>query len=125
MNPLAPLLDRVLGARVPAPEWAPPGVTIRRGRLVTGIGGMLGRMGAPAAAVTLRSTIVVDRDVELSPRLLAHEMEHVKQWRADALFPVKYALESARRGYWNNRYEVEARAAENAPPQAHSPARHP
>ena len=125
MNPLAALLDRVLGPAEPAPHWAPPGVTIRRGRLVTGIGGVLGRLGAPAAAVTLRRTIVVDRDVELSPALLAHEMEHVKQWRADALFPVKYALESARRGYWNNRYEVEARAAENAAPQAHSPARNP
>jgi hypothetical protein len=125
VNPLRALAHGLLGPAEPAPDWAPPGVTIRRGRLITAIGGLLGRMGAPAAAVTLRSTIVVDRDVQLSPALLAHEMEHVKQWRADALFPVKYALESARRGYWNNRYEVEARAAENAPPQAHSPARNP
>jgi hypothetical protein len=117
--------DRVLGRPEAPPPWVPPGVTIRRGRLVTGFSGILGGMGAPAAAVTLGSTIVVDRDVELSERLVTHELVHVRQWKDDRLFAVKYALESIRRGYWNNRYEVEARAAEDAPPQAHSPARNP
>ncbi|MDB4949280.1 MAG: hypothetical protein JWM27_1929 [Gemmatimonadetes bacterium] len=125
MRPLGALLDRVLGPAVPPPEWMPAGVTLRRGRLVTAIGGWMGRMGAPAAAVTLRRTIVVDRDVALSPRLLAHELEHVRQWSAVPLFPLRYALESARRGYWNNRFEVEARAAEDAPPQASAPPREP
>jgi hypothetical protein len=119
------LLDRVLGRREPAPAWVPARVTIRRGRLVTGFSGLLGGMRAPAAAVTLGRTIVVDRDVELTERLVAHELVHVRQWSEEPLFPVRYALESIRRGYWNNRYEVEARAAEDAPPQAHSPARNP
>jgi hypothetical protein len=122
---LGRVVDAVLGPAVEPPPWVPPGVTLRKGRLVTAIGGVLGRMGSPAAAVTLWRTIVVDRDVELSPRLLAHELEHVRQWRAERLFPLRYALESVRRGYWDNRYEVLARAAEDAPPQAHSPARNP
>lgn len=102
----------VLGEPVPCGEMLPHGVRVRRGRLITGIGGLLGRMGAPAAAVTLGRTIVVDRDVPIQDRLIAHELEHVRQWREVPLFPLRYAWESLRRGYWNNRYEVEARAAE-------------
>jgi Domain of unknown function (DUF4157) len=115
VRPLAALLDRVLG---PAErlEGVPPGVTIRRGRLVTKVAGLMGGMGAPAAAVTLGSTIVVDRDVPLTARLLTHELEHVRQWREVPLFPLRYTLESVRRGYWNNRFEVQARDAENGPP---------
>jgi hypothetical protein len=116
VRPLAALLDRVLGPPVSAPGL-PPEVTVRRGRLVTAIGGLMGGMGAPAAAVTLGRTIVVDRDVPLTPRLLAHELEHVRQWRQVPLFPLRYTLESVRRGYWNNRFEVQARAAESAPPE--------
>lgn len=109
------LLDSVLGPVAPAPATlpegsVPPGVTFRAGRLVPGIGGVLGRMRGPAAAVTLGRTIVVHPDVELSPHLLAHELAHVKQWHEDRLFPVKYALQSLRHGYLQNRYEVEARA---------------
>jgi hypothetical protein len=92
---------------------------------VTRIAGLMGGMGAPAAAVTLGRTIVVDRDVPLSTRLLAHELEHVRQWRQVPLFPLRYALESVRRGYWNNRFEVQARAAESATPQTPTPPRNP
>jgi hypothetical protein len=75
-------------------------------------------MRGPAAAVTLGRTIIVHPEVELSPRLLVHELTHVRQWEEDPLFPVKYALQSLRHGYLQNRYEVEARdEAERAFPR--------
>jgi hypothetical protein len=117
------LLDAVLGPVVPPPASVPPeavpaGVTFRHGRLVPGIGGVLGRMKGPAAAVTLGRTIVIHPRVELSPGLLVHELTHVRQWREDPLFPLKYTLQSIRHGYLQNRYEVEARAeAERAFPR--------
>ncbi|HEV2734732.1 MAG TPA: DUF4157 domain-containing protein [Longimicrobiaceae bacterium] len=116
MSFLEVVLRPVLGRRVdPPPELAsgaPGGVTFREGRLVPAIGGMLARMKGPAAAVTLGRTIVVHPDVRLTRRLLVHELTHVRQWEEDRLFPLRYALESLRRGYWNNRYELEARQAE-------------
>lgn len=122
-RPLGPLLDRVLGPEVPPPpglppELVPPGVVFRAGRLVPWIGGVLGRMGGPAHAVTLRRTIVLNPALpRVSARLVAHELTHVRQWEADPLFPVRYTWESIRRGYRQNRYEVEARAeAERAFP---------
>lgn len=117
------LLDAVLGPVVPPPssvpaEAVPAGVTFRAGPLIPAIGGVLGRMGGPAAAVTLGRTIVVHPRVELSPGLLVHELTHVRQWGEDRLFPLKYTLQSIRHGYLQNRYEVEARAeAERAFPR--------
>jgi hypothetical protein len=96
------------------PGCLPPGVVLRRGRLVPWLGGVLARMRAPAAAVALRRTIVVSPDVRLTRSLLEHELTHVRQWREDALFPAKYALATLRHGYHANPYEVEARAASAA-----------
>jgi hypothetical protein len=43
------------------------------------------------------------------PEFLLHEYFHVlRQWRAH-MTRWRYVVESARRGYWNNRYEREAR----------------
>ena len=100
--------DLVLGRRVPPPKHlpataVPPGVVLREGRLIPRIGGWLGRMSGPAAAVTLRRTIVINPGVQLTPRLLAHELAHVRQWEADVLFPLRYSIETLRRGYPNNR----------------------
>jgi hypothetical protein len=98
--------------RLPAdlpPGVVPEGVRLRRGRLVPWIGGVLARMGGPAAAVTLRRTIVVSPEAPLTPDLLAHELTHVRQWREDVLFPVRYTLATLRHGYRDNPYEVEAR----------------
>lgn len=105
----------LLGRRCAVPDsvpahLVPPGVVLRRGRLVTRIGGLLARMGAPAAAVTLRRTIIVDPGATLTPSLLTHELVHVRQWQEDPLFPLRYTLATLRHGYWNNPYEVEARA---------------
>ena len=42
--------------------------------------------------------------------LMLHEYCHVlKQWEPRRLTTWRYLLESLRRGYWNNRFEIEAR----------------
>jgi hypothetical protein len=70
-------------------------------------------MRGAAAAVTLGRTIVVHPDAALDPRLLRHELEHVRQWRRYPLtFPLRYVLCHLRYGYHDNPYEREARAAE-------------
>jgi len=50
-----------------------------------------------------------------NPSLMLHEYCHVlKQWEPRTLTVRRYLLESARRGYWNNRFEIEARAFADA-----------
>lgn len=45
-----------------------------------------------------------------NPELLLHEYFHVlRQWRPGRLTRWRYLMESARRGYWANCYEREAR----------------
>ena len=48
-------------------------------------------------------------------RWLKHELCHVRQFKKYGFlnFIIKYLWESIRNGYYNNKYEVEARAAEN------------
>lgn len=106
------LLRPVLG-REERVEGLPADVAIVRGRLVPRIGGMLTGSGGSAAAVTLGRTIVVDEGVELTGRLLRHELAHVRQWRESPLgFPLHYIWNHLRFGYRDNPFEVEARAAE-------------
>lgn len=49
---------------------------------------------------------------------VVHEVEHVRQFKRHGFLPFVclYLWESARRGYHNNRYEVEARVAEDGEP---------
>ena len=45
-----------------------------------------------------------------NPWLMLHEYCHVvRQWQSGRLTMSRYLLECLRRGYWNNRFEVEAR----------------
>ena len=46
---------------------------------------------------------------------LRHELCHVRQYQQHGylLFLLKYLWESIRHGYYNNRFEIEARAAES------------
>ena len=48
-------------------------------------------------------------------RWMRHELAHLKQFQKHgyALFLLKYLLESIRHGYYNNKYEREAREAED------------
>jgi hypothetical protein len=101
------------GAAVPVGLQLPPAVQVRRSRLVPWLGGKLGRLGGPAAAVTLGRVILVHPDVVPDERLLRHEMAHVAQWVRDPLtFPFSYIRAHIRHGYRDNPYEVEARVAE-------------
>ena len=46
-----------------------------------------------------------------NPWLMLHEYCHVlRQWQTGSLTVPRYLAECLRRGYWNNRFEVEARA---------------
>ena len=50
-------------------------------------------------------------DFFANPWLMLHEYCHViRQWQPGTLTAARYLLECLRRGYWNNRFEVEARA---------------
>ncbi|CAN5690679.1 hypothetical protein BH23GEM6_BH23GEM6_05630 [soil metagenome] len=110
---------RFLGRPLPLPRGLPPqtlpnGVRLVSGSVIPRLGGFFARMAGPAAAVTLGRFIVVHPDIRLSPRLLAHELEHVRQWQSDSLFPLRYALATLRHGYDQNPYEIAARTAETS-----------
>jgi len=57
-----------------------------------------------------------------NPWLMLHEYCHVlRQWQTGSLTVPRYLLECLRHGYWNNRFEVEARAfADQNAPQLHT-----
>jgi hypothetical protein len=80
----------------------------RRGGLPPRVAGWcLGQ--SSVAAVTLWRTIWLGSGSALDAELLLHEHRHVAQFRASRAFPVLYIWQTLRRGYWMNRYEVEAR----------------
>lgn len=121
------LLRLLLGERMDVPphlppDSVPPGVILRVGRLIPGIGGFFARMRGPAAAVTLRKTIIVHPAVRLTPELLAHELVHVRQWLEVPLFPLRYVLATFRSGYRENPFEIEARSGVSKP-RENEPAR--
>jgi hypothetical protein len=62
-----------------------------------------------AAAITLWRTVFLSPTALLEAELLLHEFRHVQQFETDVTFPLRYLWESARRGYFANRYEVDAR----------------
>lgn len=109
------LKQRLFGPRIPLPdlpELVAYRVEVRRCVWIPWIGGHLSGMKQTAAGVAIGNQILLAPGVILSHRLLLHELEHVKQWQAEWLFVLWYTLESLRRGYQQNRYEVAARAAE-------------
>src|SRR5256885_14382096 len=72
------------------------------------------RLHGRAVATTRRRRIYLrgsGADFFENPWLMLHEYCHViKQWEPRTLTVRSYAAECMRRGYWNNRFEVEARA---------------
>jgi len=83
-------------------------------------------------AVTRRNRIYLRYDAahfHARPALVLHEYFHVlRQWNTGRLTVLRYVLECLRHGYWNNPFEVEARAfaAQHSPalpPAAGSPVR--
>jgi hypothetical protein len=76
------------------------------------------KLKANAVAMVLGKTIHLHNTSKLDflkdERWLKHELCHIKQFKEHGyfLFIVKYLWESVRKGYYNNRFEVEARNAE-------------
>lgn len=60
------------------------------------------------AAITLGDTVFLSSAAAPSIRLLLHELGHVRQFRRDKTFAIRYLWESVRRGYSRNRFELEA-----------------
>lgn len=71
------------------------------------------RLHGRADATTRRDVIYLRHSLEnflADPELMLHEYFHVlHQWRTRRLTVVRYVLEWLKRGYWNNRFEREAR----------------
>jgi len=71
------------------------------------------RLHLGARATTRRNRIYLrDSAAEFcaDPDLVLHEYFHVlRQWQPRRLTILRYLVEWVRRGYWNNRFEVEAR----------------
>ena len=112
IRPFRPLFgrqDEAVRAAVPAD------VAIVRGRWLPALAGRIAGIGRHMAAVTVGDTIVVHPDVTLTPRLLRHELEHVRQWRERPVeFPLLYLWYHLRFGYDRNPFEIEARQAEQS-----------
>jgi len=72
------------------------------------------RLHPRAIATTRRRRIYLRgsaQDFFDDPWLMLHEYCHVlKQWEPGDLTIARYCLEWLRHGYWNNRFEVEARS---------------
>lgn len=89
------------------PELA--SASYRRGGLPPRVAGwFLARRSV--AAVTLWRTIWLGDQTIFEEELLLHELRHVAQFEASRAFPLLYLWESLRRGYWMNRFEVDARS---------------
>jgi hypothetical protein len=76
------------------------------------------KMNSSQIAIVIGRTIhlhnTTRKEFVENKRWLSHEMEHIRQYRKYGLirFIVLYLIETAKKGYRNNRFEVAARAAE-------------
>jgi hypothetical protein len=74
---------------------------------------LFARLHGRAIATTRRRRIYLRgsaADFFEDPALMLHEYCHVlKQWEPGSLTTARYVLEWLRRGYWDNRFEIEAR----------------
>lgn len=77
------------------------------------------KLGTDAVAMVLGSTIYLyntSREEFLqNEKWVKHELCHIRQFKQHGyvIFIIKYLWESLRKGYYNNKYEAEARQAEN------------
>lgn len=84
------------------------GARYRRGGIFPRLGGWC--LGcASVAGITLGRTIWLGTRAVPSAELLLHEIRHVHQFQVVRAFPLRYLLETLRRGYHHNRFEVDAR----------------
>jgi uncharacterized protein DUF4157 len=80
----------------------------RRGGVAVNVAGWFLGQGS-AAAITLWRTVFLSPSAPIDAELLLHEFRHVQQFESSATFPVRYLWESVRRGYFGNRFEIDAR----------------
>ncbi len=77
------------------------------------------KLGASSVAMVLGSTIHLHntskQDFINDEKWLKHELCHIKQFKkyGYAGFLVRYLWQSLKHGYYNNKFEVEARQAED------------
>ena len=77
------------------------------------------KLGSDAVAFVLGNTIhlhnVSATDFLANDKWVKHEYKHIEQFNRYGFYTFiwKYLLESIRNGYYNNKYEIEARAAED------------
>jgi hypothetical protein len=74
--------------------------------------------GRPTAMVlgrTIHLSGVSSEEFLQDRRWVLHELEHIRQFKEYGFFSFLflYFVESLRNGYYNNRFEIEARKAEN------------
>ena len=76
-------------------------------------------LGAATCALVICHTVYLhgmSRDEFINnPALLRHEVEHIRQWQREGILPflTKYLWYSFRVVYYNNPFEVAARASES------------
>jgi Domain of unknown function (DUF4157) len=79
------------------------------------------KLNTRAVALVLGNTIhlhhVSKENFLQDKRWVAHELKHIEQFQQYGylIFLCKYLIEWIKRGYFNNRFEMEAREAENEP----------
>lgn len=77
------------------------------------------KLKSKAVAMVLGNTIhlhnISKEDFLKNKRLVRHELCHVRQYQQHGFigFLIKYLWESIRKGYYKNKFEVEARRAED------------
>lgn len=76
------------------------------------------KMGSKRVAIVIGNTIHLHntsrKEFLKNERWVKHELCHIKQFEENGFIPfiAKYLWESIKHGYYNNKYEVEAREAE-------------
>lgn len=76
------------------------------------------KLGTKRVAMVIGNTIhlynTTKEEFLNDKRWLKHELCHIRQFKQHGffMFIIKYVWESIKKGYYNNRFEAEARAAE-------------
>jgi len=106
-----------IGRSIPVPETVCASIELLFGESIDRVRviehSLFVRLHGRAIATTRRRRIYLRgsaADFFQNPSLMLHEYCHVlKQWEPRTLTLWRYLLEWLRRGYWNNRFEIEAR----------------
>lgn len=106
-----------MGTRIRPPEAVRLALTELFGEQVAHVvvieGSFFARLHGHVLATTRRRRIYLTGSAAYffnDPALMLHEYFHVvNQWEPGLLTTPRYLVEWLRRGYWNNRFEVEAR----------------